>query len=153
MEDWWTWPTGVRAQLAVETELVREWEDAQRLLERQRSAAFRRVVLVGFSNGAYYGASLALRGRLTIDGYALFAGSGAAHLEKQAQKVKLRSPIYVAYGGRDRVAERDARAFAAALRRLGWRHKLVRAASAGHSMPDAQLREALEFLVKVGRVP
>jgi predicted esterase len=148
MEDWWTWPTGVRARRAVEDQLVGEWQEAQRRLEGQRSAAFRRVVLMGFSNGAYYAASLALRGRLRVDGYALFAGGGAAHLEKQARKIRLRPPIYVGYGGRDHMGKRDARAFGAVLRRLGWRHKFAGSPSAGHSMPDAQVRQALEFLTK-----
>jgi predicted esterase len=151
MEDWWTWPTGTRAQQAVENELIEEWLGARRLLEARRDAPFARVVVMGFSNGAYYGASLALRGRLTVDGYALFAGGGAGYLERQAQRVRLRPPIYVGYGARDPVGKKDSQALGATLRRLGWKHRVVGRPSVGHSMTDAQLREAMDFVAGGGK--
>jgi predicted esterase len=150
MEDWWTWPTGTRAQAAVEAELIGEWLGARRLLEERRGAPFVRVVVMGFSNGAYYGASLALRGRLTVDGYALFAGGGAGYLERQARRVRLRPPIYVGYGARDPAGRKDGQALGATLRRLGWKHKVVGRPSVGHSMTDAQLGEAMGFLAGGG---
>jgi predicted esterase len=147
MEDWWTWPTGVRAQRAVEDALVEEWLGARKKVEERRGAPFSRMVVIGFSNGAYYAASLALRGRMAVDGYGLFAGGGSEYLERQAERVKLRPPIYLGYGGRDPVAKKDARALGAMLARVGWRHKLVGRPAVGHTMTDAGLREALDFVV------
>jgi predicted esterase len=150
MEDWWTWPTGTRAQQVVEAQLIEDWLAARRLLEQRRGAPFTRVVVMGFSNGAYYGASLALRGRLAVDGYALFAGGGAEYLERQARRVRLRPPIYVGYGGRDPAGKKDGKALGGTLRRLGWKHRVVGRPSVGHSMTDAQLREAMDFLAGSG---
>ena len=146
MEDWWTWPTGTRAQGVVEDALIEEWLGARRQVEARRGAPFARVLVMGFSNGAYYGASLALRGRLAVDGYALFAGGGAEYLERQARRVRARPPIYVGYGGRDPVGKKDSRALGATLRRLGWKHRVVGRPSVGHSMTDAQLGAAMDFL-------
>ena len=95
----------------VEEQLIEEWLDAGDC-EARRGAPFARVVVMGFSNGAYYGASLALRGRLAVDGYALFAGGGAEYLERQARRAGLRPPIYVGYGGRDPAGRRTARLWA-----------------------------------------
>ncbi len=150
MEAWWTWPTGTRAQQAVEAELVEEWLGARRSLERQRGEPFGRVLVMGFSNGAYYAASLALRGRLAVDGYAVFAGGGGEYLERQAQRTKVRPPIYVGYGGRDPAGKKDGRALGEMLRRLGWRHKVVARPSVGHTMTDAQLGEAIKFVASAG---
>ncbi len=146
MEDWWTWPTSVRAQQAVEVELHAEWQRDRTELEQHLGRDFARVLVFGFSNGAYYASSLALRGRFPADGFGVFAGgSSAEHLLAPARRLTERPPIYVGYGTADRSAREDAAALGRALRRLGWPSRVVARPGIGHTMTDAMLAEALAF--------
>jgi predicted esterase len=143
--DQWTWPTAHVAQQQVETEVINEWVQARKELETELGAKFERVWVFGFSNGAYYASSLALRGRFPADGFAVFAGGGAP--KPFPRGPELRSPIYVGYGLRDR-AHADPLQLGAALRAAHWPSKSVGKAGVGHSIADSQLKEAIEFLDK-----
>lgn len=146
MKDFWTWPTAAAAQQAHEDAIVAEWGAARAELERRAGQRFERVYVFGFSNGAYYAASLAVRGRLEVDGYAVFAGgSGARYLERAGARTKRRAPIFVAWGGKDR-AHRDQVALASMLRRLKWPSKSLGQRRAGHAMTDEQVAQAMAFL-------
>lgn len=151
MEDWWTWPTAERAQKGVEDELVAEWAAARAELEA-RGKPFDRVWVFGFSNGAYYATSLAVRAKLggdaalRADGFAVFAGgSGASYLEKAARAQTKRPPFFVAWGGKD-PAHDDQVKLAKMLRGLRWPTKSLGAKKAGHAMTDKQIAEAVRFL-------
>ena len=91
------WPTGRAAQLAQESALLGHWNKARQLIEKRQGAPFDEVFIVGFSNGAYYASSLALRGRLEVDGYALFAGGSPRQPLVTSAK---RSPIFVGISGK-----------------------------------------------------
>lgn len=146
MEDWWTWPTSARGQQAIEAELVAEWQRDRAELEQRLGHGFARALVFGFSNGAYYAASLALRGRVPADGFGVFAGgSSGEHLLAAARRLAVRPPIYVGYGTADRSAREDAVALGRALRRLGWPSRVVARPGVGHTMTDAMLAEALAF--------
>jgi predicted esterase len=147
MEDWWTWPTAGSAQKTLEDTLVDEWTRARAELERRAGKPFERVFVFGFSNGAYYATSLAMRARLPfVDGYAAFAGgSGATYLRQAGARTKQRTPLYVGWGHRDR-DRRDPEALAKMLRALRWPSKARGAKGVGHAMTDAQADEAVAFL-------
>jgi predicted esterase len=146
MEDWWTWPTAVAAQKGNEDAIVAEWDAARAELERRAGRRFERVLVFGFSNGAYYATSLALRGRLPVQGYAVFAGgAGAKYLERAGAKTKPRVPVFVAWGAKDS-AHRDQVALARMLKRLGWPSESMGSKRAGHAMTDAQVEAAVRFL-------
>ncbi len=146
MEDWWTWPTSAVAQRAFEGELLTEWAMAEHALVGALGEPFARRYVLGFSNGAYYASSLALRGRLAADGFGVFAGgSGAEYLVAAARSVEARPPIYVGYGQRDETARRDARHLGAALRTLGWPCRVVERPRVGHTMTDSMVAEALSL--------
>ncbi|WP_437764674.1 hypothetical protein WMF27_34075 [Sorangium sp. So ce281] len=146
MEDWWCWPTASAAQTAHEDALLAEWDAARAELERRAGARFERVLVFGFSNGAYYAASLAMRGRLPVDGYAAFAGgSGARYLQRAGAQTKLRAPVFVGWGGKD-PAHKDQVALAKMLRRLKWPSRSLGKPRAGHAMTDEQVDEAFAFL-------
>jgi len=148
MEQWWTWPTSIDARIAHEEALVKEWTAARAALEQKSGQPFERVYVFGFSNGAYYATSLAMRGRLDVDGYALFAGgSGAAYHETEAKKTKKRAPIAVAWGEGDPSHDKQ-EALAKLLKRLKWPSKALGRRRAGHAMTDEQVEEALAFLGK-----
>jgi len=147
MRDWWTWPTSAKAQQEVEGAVVGEWMTARAELEAKDGKPFDRVYVAGFSNGAYYASSLALRGRLDVDGYAVFAGGSApSYLKKRARNVERRVPIYVGYGTKDAAASRDASKLGSALRSLGWKHRVEARKGVGHSIADSQFKHAWKFL-------
>ncbi|HEY6726248.1 MAG TPA: hypothetical protein VI197_19565 [Polyangiaceae bacterium] len=149
MQDWWTWPTGVTAQQKVEPEILQEWEAARAELERRRGAPYAKLLVFGFSNGAYYATQLALRGKSPGNGSAVFAGGASGDwLERPAKGAQKRSPLYVEAGSRDKTAIGDARRLRQMLQRLGWPHRFVERAGGGHSMPDAGLAAAFEYLSK-----
>lgn len=144
MRDWWTWPTATAAQHKVEPELFAEWRAAIDTLE-QRSGPFERIYILGFSNGAYYGASLAMRAAFRADGFGLFAGgSGAEYLRRAGRSTKHRPPIYVGYGHKD-PTKTDSRQLGRMLQSLRWPSRLVGRRNIGHLMADSQVDEAIEF--------
>jgi predicted esterase len=144
--DYWNWPSSAEGQRTLEGEVIAEWLAAKAKLEERNGRPFQHVFVFGFSAGAYYAASLALRARTTVDGYAVFAGGSAPKgVERWAKGTHPKVPIYVGYGFRDK-AHRDPQRLGRALRRMGWKHRVVGRRKVGHSMTDAQVREAIAFL-------
>ena len=144
--DVWAWPTAERTERAVEAELVAEWTRARARAE-ERLGRFDRVFVFGFSSGAYYAASLALRDRIGADGFGLIAGgSGSKWKARKARAVERRAPIFVGYGTKD-PARGDPRALGRLLRELAWPHRLD-SAPVGHTVTNAQLDRAFEYLTK-----
>lgn len=147
MQDWWTWPTGVAAQQKVEPEILQEWAAARAELEARRGAPYAKVLVFGFSNGAYYATQLALRGKTPGQGSAVFAGGASGDwLERHAKAAQPRVPLYVEAGTRDATAIGDARRLDQMLKRLGWPHRFVERKGGGHSMSDAGVALAFEYL-------
>jgi predicted esterase len=142
--DIWAWPTAQRTEAEVEPALVAEWAAAREAAEK-RLGRFERSFVFGFSSGAYYAASLALRNRVGADGYALFAGgSGSRWKASRARDVSKRAPVFVGYGTKD-PSRRDPQAFARLLKELDWPYRLD-AAPVGHTVTHDQLRHAFEYL-------
>jgi predicted esterase len=128
-----------------EDALLDSWMAAKTSLEGRTGHPFKQVFVMGFSSGAYYASSLALRGRLPVDGYAVFAGGSAPYSKAMVSKVKPRVPIFVGYGTKDRAGSRDARGLVAALRAVRWKHRAM-AVSAGHTITTRQFTSALAYL-------
>lgn len=143
--DVWAWPTSRRSQDEAEAEILEEWARARAQVEQRRGRPFERLLVFGFSNGAYYASSLALRDRLPADGYGVFAGgSGGRYASVLGSQSSRRAPIFVGFGTKD-PAHRDMRSLVVTLKKLGWRHR-VRAERVGHVVTNAQLDSALRFL-------
>jgi poly(3-hydroxybutyrate) depolymerase len=142
--DVWAWPTAQRTEAEIEPSLVAEWQTARAVAE-ERLGRFERTFVYGFSSGAYYAASLALRNRIGADGYAIFAGgSGSRWKAASARSVTHRAPVFVAYGTKD-PSRRDPQAFAKLLKELDWPHRLD-SARVGHTVTHDQLRRAFDYL-------
>jgi predicted esterase len=147
--DIYAWPTAQKMQAEYEDEIIDEWMRAKRTVE-EREGPFTRVLVFGFSNGAYYATSLALRGRLKVDGYGIFAGgSGAKYLRLKAVEPDLRAPIFVGYGTKD-PAHKDQQRLIKMLKSLGWKHR-SKSAAVGHTVTGDQLIEALRFFAVIDR--
>jgi len=146
MEHWWAWPTDVDTRAKFEKTLVSEWMAAKAELEKKAGVPFERTYIFGFSNGAYYATSLAMRGVVAVDGYALFAGgSGAQYHEYEGRKTKNRVPIAVAWGEADPSHEKQ-EDLVKLLGRLRWPSISLGHAHTGHAMTDMQVAEALGYL-------
>ena len=116
------------------------------MLEKRSGKAFERVWVFGFSNGAYYATSLALRDRLPVQGYAAFAGgSAAAHLAQAGARAKRRAQLFVAWGEKDPAHDDQVR-LVRMLRGLRWPSRSKGSRHAGHAMTDDAVNEAVAFL-------
>ncbi len=146
LEHWWAWPTNIDTRAKFEKSLVAEWLGAKDTLEKQVGKPFERTYVFGFSNGAYYATSLAMRDVVAVDGYALFAGgSGAPYHEHDRRKTKNRVPIAVAWGEADPSHEKQ-EDLVKLLGRLHWPSISLRHAHTGHAMTELQVAEAIGYL-------
>ncbi len=150
-EEWWAWPTDIDARGKFEHSLVSEWLGAKAALEKKAGAPFERTYIFGFSNGAYYATSLAMRGVVAVNGYALFAGgSGAPYHESDGRKNKNRVPIAVAWGAADPAHEKQ-EDLVKLLDRLRWPSISLGHQHTGHVMTEMQVAEALGYLGSANR--
>jgi poly(3-hydroxybutyrate) depolymerase len=80
VQDAYVWPTSHTAQEQQEAQIVAGIQQARTDLEQRLGHGFDEAFVVGFSSGAYYASSLAVRGVLDVDGYVVLAGGFAAAL-------------------------------------------------------------------------
>ncbi len=138
------WPTALELQPQLEPEIFAEWHEAIASAERQHGR-FQRVLLFGFSNGAYYASNLAFRSAFEVDGVAAFAGgSGSKYQRLLANRSKRQTPLFVGYGRNDPDHSRQEQ-MVEMLDEIRWPHRVL-AAKVGHSVTDAQIRAALRYL-------
>lgn len=146
------WPGSPRTQEQYEESVLAEWDRARAAVETTRGQKFSRLLIFGFSNGAYYATTLAVRQRYSADGYGLFAGgTGSKYNRLLASRSGAKVPVFVGYGTKD-PAVADMRSLARMLGDLGWPHQ-VKTANIGHWVSDAQLQSAIRFLVHSSREP
>jgi len=134
-------------QAQFEASMLAEWDAAKAAAEHLRNGRFLRVLIFGFSNGAYYTTSLAVRGRYPADGYGIFAGgSGSKYNRILANRIEARPPVFVGYGTKDPAAPHMS-SLVRMLADLHWPHAVKRA-PIGHWVSDAQLQLATRFLTQ-----
>jgi len=144
----YAWPNAALSRQQTESDVLKSWADARTTLETRAGKKFDRVFVFGFSSGAYYASSLALRGKPVADGFAVFAGGGAPYSQAMLANVRHRPPVFVGYGLKDKSAIKDARKLAAALRAARWKHREMAVPKAGHTITTAEFREAITWLGK-----
>ena len=137
----YAWPGSTAAQ-PVEQELIDQWSRARRALEARAGRPFDEVFVLGFSSGAYFATSLALRGRLDVDGYVLVAGGSATHLASDPPR---RPPVFIGVSTQDRATAPGARALGQLLGGRGWAHR-VDEEPVGHMISDLHVAHALIYL-------
>jgi len=139
----YVWPGSLKAQEAVEQELIDGWMAAKRLVEKRDGRAFDDVFVMGFSSGAYFASSLAMRGRVDVDGYAMFAGGQP--MPARPAPIERFSPVFVGICGNDETTAAHSRAFVGSLRAAG----IPSAANeqpVGHGVDAVHFNSALAFL-------
>lgn len=148
----YVWPGSPASVEEKESAIVEEWAAARRALEEREGKPFDEVFVMGFSSGAYYVSSLALRGRLDVDGYAVFAGGGSRR--GTVVDGKRRVPVFVGVCAKDRQTASHSRAFAGALAAGGFPHRKDEQ-PIGHMFGDVHVARAVAYLrsVKRARTP
>ena len=141
------WPGGALSRESEEA-LIEPWMAARRLLEARSGSPFEEVFVMGFSSGAYYASSLALRGRLDVGGYAVFAGGAAS--TRPGADVKRRAPIFVGVCAKNPETAVGARALGSSLASWNWPSR-VDEQPIGHMFGDVHVAHALRYLR--GHVP
>lgn len=142
----YVWPGSLEAQEKVEQGLVDQWMNAKRVLEDRAGKKYDDVFVMGFSSGAYFVSSLAMRGRLDVDGYATMAGGQA--MGARATPIDRFAPVFVGVCANDDGSAAHSRAFAGALSTAG----IPRAVSeqpVGHGLSHVHFNGALGYLRKM----
>lgn len=139
----YVWPGSVEAQEKVEQGLFDEWMNAKRLLEQRASKKYDEVFVMGFSSGAYFVSSLAMRGRLDVDGYATMAGGQGG--PSRPTPVEHFAPVYVGVCSKDEGSAAHSRAFAGALSMAGI-PRAVGEVPVGHGLSHVHFNSALHYL-------
>jgi predicted esterase len=137
------WPGSAESQKKQEAVIALGIEEARRKLEKKVGHRFDEAFVVGFSSGAYYASSLALRGVLDVDGYIVLAGgsSWARPIEAPAK----RAPIFVGVSAADAATAPHSRAFAGSLAQIGWPYR-VEERSAGHMVDWTFMAHGIAWL-------
>jgi predicted esterase len=138
----YVWPTSQKDQKEKEPEILANITKARADLEKKVGHSFDETFVIGFSSGAYWGSSIAVRGGLDADGFLFFAG-GSSWV--QATESSKKQPIFVGVSAKDPQTANHSRAFAGTLATLGWPYK-VEEQPAGHTIDWTLLAHGLKWV-------
>ena len=136
------WPTSTTARKEQEATVIAGIKKAKAALEKKVGHTFEETFVVGFSSGAYYGSSLAVRGALDVDGYILLAGGTPNVSEASSTK---RAPIFVGVSAADPQTASHSRSLAGSLATIKWPSK-VEERNAGHMVDWTFMAHGIEWL-------
>lgn len=139
----YVWPTSQAAQKEQEAGILAGIAKARTALEKKVGHKFDETFVVGFSSGAYYGSSLAVRNMLDVDGYIVLAGGSS--WVKSAQATGKRAPIFVGVSAADPQTAAHSRSFGGALASMGWPSK-VEERNAGHMVDWTFMAHGMAWL-------
>ena len=135
------WPTSQAAQKEHEATVLAGIERSRSDLEARLGRKFDETFVVGFSSGAYYASSLAVRGALDVDGYIVLAG-GSSWARGEPTR---RAPVFVGVSTRDRQTVAHSRGFANTLAALKWPFR-VEERPAGHEVDWTFMAHGISWL-------
>jgi predicted esterase len=140
----YVWPTAQAAQKEQEPGILAGIAKARANLEKRVGHKFDETFVVGFSSGAYYGSSLAVRNMLDVDGYIVLAG-GSSWVKADSVAKSKRAPVFVGVSAADPQTAGHSRSFAGALAGMGWPFK-VEERNAGHMVDWAFMTHGIAWL-------
>jgi predicted esterase len=143
VEGGYYWPTSASAQKEQEPAILAGIRNARAAVAARVGHPFDETFVVGFSSGAYYGSSLALRSALDVDGYIVLAG-GSSWSRPKDDGAK-RAPIFVGVSAADRQTADHSRAFAGTLAALHWPYR-VEERNVGHNVDWGFMAHGLAWL-------
>jgi predicted esterase len=139
----YVWPTSQAAQTDQEAGILANIQKSRTELEKRVGHGFDETFVVGFSSGAYYGSSLAIRGMLDVDGYIILAG-GSSWIKPGEQPTK-RAPIFVGVSAADPQTANHSRSLAGSLAAMKWPFK-VEERNAGHMVDWTFMTHGIAWL-------
>jgi predicted esterase len=142
-KDAYLWPTSQAAQKEQEPALLLGIEQARAALVARLGHPFDETFVVGFSSGAYYASSLAVRSALDVDGYIVLAG-GSPWVRPGDASAR-RAPVFVGVSAADSQTAGHSRSFAGSLAALGWPYR-VEERNVGHQVDEILLNHGLSWL-------
>ena len=138
------WPTSQTAQKDQEPAILAGIQKARTDLEKKVGHRFDETFVVGFSSGAYYGSSLAVRSMLDVDGYIVLAG-GSSWVKAGERAATKRPPVFVGVSAADPQTAGHSRSFAGSLAAMGWPYK-VEERNAGHMVDWTFMTHGITWL-------
>jgi predicted esterase len=139
----YVWPTAEAARKEQEPQILAGIRKSKKDLEQRLGHRFDETFVVGFSSGAYYGSSVALRGALDVDGYIVLAG-GSSWARPDGKPVK-RAPVFVGVSAADPQTADHSRALAGTLAGLKWPFR-VEERDAGHMVDWTFMAHGIAWL-------
>jgi predicted esterase len=135
------WPTSIASQKDQEAQVLAGIDASRRKLEKKLGHKFDETFIVGFSSGAYYASSLALRGAIDVDGYIVLAGAASW----QKGDPPKRAPIFVGVSAADSHTAPDSRGLAGTLAALSWPYR-VEERNTGHMVDWTFMAHGIAWL-------
>ena len=139
----YVWPGTAEAQKDSEASILATITKSKAELEKLQNKPFDEVFIAGFSSGAYYASSLALRGAIDVDGYMVFAGGASWAQAKES--VAKRAPVFVGVSAADNQTAAHSRAFGGLLASLKWPSR-TEERNAGHTVDWTLLAHGIGWL-------
>jgi predicted esterase len=140
----YVWPTSQTAQKEQEAGILAGIAKARAALEKKVGHRFDETFVVGFSSGAYYGSSLAVRNMLDVDGYIVLAG-GSSWVKAESVAQSKRAPVFVGVSAADPQTAGHSRSFAGSLAAMHWPFK-VEERNAGHMVDWTFMSHGISWL-------
>ncbi len=135
------WPTQQAAVDEQSPVIVAGWAEAQRRAEAMAGVRFEKRYVLGFSNGGYYVAHLALEGHMPMDGAGV-VGAGRSTIDEASLAAK-HPPLYLAVGEEEAETTRtDAANLSRVLTAHDWPVQYVVHAGRGHELHEDDLAAA-----------
>jgi predicted esterase len=144
----YVWPTSQKAQKEQEAGVLASIAKARADVEAKVGHGFDETFVVGFSSGAYYGSSLAVRNMLDVDGYIVLAGGSSWVKSSEtggSAGAKKRAPVFVGVSAADPQTANHSRSFAGSLAAMGWPFK-VEERNAGHMVDWTFMTHGIAWL-------
>jgi len=143
VEGGYYWPTSRAALDGQEKDVLAGIAKARADVAAKVGHSFDETFVVGFSSGAYYASSLALRGAMDVDGYIVLAG--ASSWARPTDPNVTRAPVFVGVSASDSQTASHSRSFAGTLAALHWPYR-VEERNVGHLVDWAFMAHGLGFL-------
>ena len=141
----YVWPTSQAAMKDQEAGILAGIAKARTALEKKVGHRFDETFVVGFSSGAYYGSSLAVRNVLDVDGYIVLAGGSSWVKPENVAARNKRVPVFVGVSAADPQTAGHSRSFAGSLAAMGWPSK-VEERNAGHMVDWTFMAHGITWL-------
>ena len=136
------WPSSAKDLKEKEPEILAGIQKARAGVEKRVGHPFDETFVVGFSSGAYYGSSLAIRSALDADGYIVLAGGSSWAQRGDGGK---RAPVFIGVSAADPLSAGHSRGLAGTLKSMDWTYR-AEERNAGHGVDWTFMAHGISWL-------